>query len=174
MKHSIIILAHNIRSLWNIGSLFRSSDAFGVSHIHLTGYTAAPPRMEIGKTALGADEWIPWSKDLDPVKVIEQRRKEGFRIVALELKEGSIPLQDFTVSCRINSAANRCQEIQANSHQETRFPICLILGHEILGVPDELIKLADDIVSIPMGGRKNSLNVSVAAGIALFHFRCCY
>lgn len=155
----IILLAHNIRSLWNIGSFFRCADAFGVSHIHLTGYTAAPPRMEISKTALGAEEWIPWSKDVDPVTVIERRRKEGYRIVALELKEGSIPLYEFTA---------------VHFHQTTKPSICLILGHEILGVPDELIKLADDTVSIPMAGKKNSLNVSVAAGIALYHFRCCY
>ena len=160
MSDSIVLLAHNIRSLWNIGSFFRSADAFGVSHIHLTGYTAAPPRMEISKTALGAEEWIPWSKDQDPIKVIEKRRKEGFRIVALELKEGSVPLQDF-----LSGRSGKGQG---------RHPICLILGHEILGVPDELLKLADHIVSIPMAGKKNSLNVSVAAGIALFHFRCCY
>jgi tRNA G18 (ribose-2'-O)-methylase SpoU len=161
MSHDppLILLAHNIRSLWNIGSFFRCGDAFGVSHIHLTGYTAAPPRMEISKTALGAEEWIPWSKDTDPVKVIERRRKDGFRIVALELKEGSIPLHEFTA---------------AHFNQVAKPSICLIVGHEILGVPDELIKLADDTVSIPMAGKKNSLNVSVAAGIALYHFRCCY
>ncbi|MDD5056168.1 MAG: TrmH family RNA methyltransferase [Candidatus Peribacteraceae bacterium] len=169
--NDLILLAHNIRSLWNIGSLFRSSDAFGVSHIHLTGYTAAPPRMEISKTALGAEEWIPWSKDTDPVKVIKQRRKEGFRIIALELAKGSIPLCEYSV----RSFLDGNQTTKPVNHQTSKpSSICLILGHEILGVPDELLKLADDVVAIPMSGSKNSLNVSVAAGIALYHFRCCY
>lgn len=182
MSDSIILIAHNIRSLWNIGSFFRSADAFGVSHIHLTGYTAAPPRMEITKTALGAEEWIPWSKDSDPIKVIEKRRKEGFRIVALELKEGSIPLHEFS-SARFSQYSQTTQPPnpcppklpqERRRDQTTKPSICLILGHEILGVPDELLKLADDVVSIPMIGKKDSLNVSVAAGIALYHFRCCY
>ena len=147
----IVVVAHNIRSLWNIGSLFRSADAFDVAHIHLTGYTAAPPRKEIGKTALGADEWIPWSKEADPLEVIEKRRNEGYRIVALELNDTSTPLSEF----------------------KSKDNVCLILGHEILGVSKELLQKADDVVHIPMLGKKGSLNVSVATGIALHHVRCC-
>lgn len=142
----IILIAHNIRSLWNIGSFFRTADAFGVAHIHLTGYTAAPPREEITKTALGAEEWIPWSKDTDPLAVIEKRRKEGFRIVALEIAEGSESLLSFKPSG----------------------PVCLIVGHEVTGVPGELLAASDARVHIPMRGKKESLNVSVALGIALY------
>ncbi len=142
-----VLLAHNIRSLWNIGSFFRTADAFGVSHIHLTGYTAAPPRDEITKTALGAEEWIPWSKEEDPLEVIKKRRKEGFEIVALEIAAGSIPLSSFIPTK----------------------PVCLIVGHEVTGVPQELLAAADCSVSIPMSGRKESLNVSVAVGVALYH-----
>lgn len=145
----MILIAHNIRSLWNIGSFFRTADAFGVSHIHLTGYTAAPPRYEITKTALGAEEWIPWSKDEDPLTVIEDRRKEGHHIVALEIAAGSIPLSEF---------------------RSTK-PVCLIVGHEVTGVPQELLKASDCSVSIPMHGRKESLNVSVAVGIALYQLQ---
>lgn len=151
MSRDIVLIAHNIRSLWNIGAFFRCADAFGISHIHLTGYTATPPRKEISKTALGAEATIPWSHDPDPMTVIGKRRDEGFVIVALELSDHSKSLVDF----------------QANA------PVCLILGHEILGVPPELQALADHTVHIPMLGSKNSLNVSVAAGIAMYALRCC-
>ncbi|MBP7114650.1 MAG: RNA methyltransferase [Candidatus Peribacteraceae bacterium] len=151
MSKDIVVIAHNIRSLWNIGAVFRSADAFNVSHIHLTGYTATPPRKEIGKTALGAEATVPWSQENDPINIITQRKKEGYTIVSLELGEGSTPLMDF----------------------RPEKPVCIILGHEILGVPPELMKLSDATVQIPMLGTKNSLNVSVAAGIAFYHFRCC-
>lgn len=151
MKKDIVIIAHNIRSLWNIGAIFRSADAFSVSHIHLTGYTATPPRKEIGKTALGAEKTIPWSEEKDPISVIKQRKKEGYTIISLELGQGSTPLMDF----------------------KTEKPVCIILGHEILGVPEELMALSDATVHIPMLGAKNSLNVSVAAGIAMYAIRCC-
>ena len=146
MRPPVIIIAHNIRSLWNIGSFFRTADAFGIAHIHLTGYTAAPPRYEITKTALGAEEWIPWSKTEDPLEVIGQRRKEGYEIIALEIAKGSTPISQYA----------------------TPKPVCLIVGHEISGVPQELLRAADCCVHIPMNGNKESLNVSVALGIALF------
>ncbi len=144
--HDIVIIAHNIRSLWNIGSFFRTADAFAVKHIHLTGYTAAPPRYEITKTALGAEEWIPWSKTVDPLEVIAERRKEGYEIIALEIAKDSTSLAEF---------------------RSTK-PICLIVGHEVLGVPEDILKASDRSVSIPMNGKKESLNVSVALGIALY------
>ncbi len=142
----LVLLAHNIRSLWNIGSFFRTADAFGVSHIYLTGYTAAPPRYEISKTALGAEAWIPWTKETDPQKVIEQLKKDGYEIIALEIAEGSIPLSEYVCNKKT----------------------CLIVGHEVLGVSKELLALSDHSVSIPMSGKKESLNVSVALGIALY------
>ena len=143
----VVLIAHNIRSLWNIGSFFRTADAFGVSHIHLTGYTAAPPRNEIKKTALGAEEWIPWSSDVDPHKVIALRRNEGYEIIALEISSQSEPLRDY----------------------KRKKPVCLIVGHEVLGVPHDLLQASDISVHIPMIGKKESLNVSVALGIALYH-----
>ncbi len=151
MKSDIVVIAHNIRSLWNIGAVFRSADAFQVSHIHLTGYTATPPRKEITKTALGAENLVAWSQEQDPLQVIKRRRQEGFLIVALERREKSTPLMDL----------------------RTEKPVCLILGHEILGVSQELLEASDYTVCIPMLGAKNSLNVSVAAGIALYQVRCC-
>ena len=147
MKTPVILIAYNIRSLWNIGSFFRTADAFGVTHIHLTGYTAEPPREEIAKTALGAEKTVSWSKTSDPLDVIRQMKSEGYEIVALEIAVGSMPLRDF--------------------HPQK--PVCLIVGHEVLGVPDDLLKAADRTVCIPMSGMKESLNVSVALGIALYH-----
>lgn len=146
MKQEVVIVAHNIRSLWNIGSFFRTGDAFGVSHLHLTGYTAVPPRTEISKTALGADEWIPWSHDTDPLRVIAKRREAGYEIVALEITENAVSLSSYVATK----------------------PVCLIVGHEVTGVPSELLSASDKALSIPMSGRKESLNVSVALGIALY------
>lgn len=146
MTSKVVLIAHNIRSLWNIGSFFRIADCFGISHIHLTGYSGAPPRLEISKTALGAEEWIPWSKTEDPMTVIGERRAEGYEIISLEISSGSIPLREFS----------------------SDKPLCLIVGHEVLGVSENLIKASDFAVHIPMIGRKESLNVSVALGIAMY------
>ena len=142
-----MLLAFNIRSLWNVGSLFRTCDAFGVEKLILAGYTATPPRREISKTALGAEETVPWEQHLDPTKAIAKLKKQGFTIVALEQARGAIDLKEY----------------------EPPSKVCLIVGHEVLGVPKELLKLCDAIVHIPMHGKKESLNVAVAAGIALHH-----
>ncbi len=142
----MILIAHNIRSMWNVGSFFRTADAFGITHIHLTGYTPCPPRIEISKTALGAEGWIPWSKDANVLKVIEARKTEGYDVVSLEITQESTSLRNFS----------------------SQRPLCLIVGNEVLGVPDELLAASNSIVSIPMSGRKNSLNVSVALGVALY------
>lgn len=149
MEKSIVLLAHNIRSLWNVGSFFRTADAFSVEKIFLTGYTGIPPRREIAKTALGADEWVPWEYQEDPNGVIEELRTSGYRIVALEQTEKATDITSYTSPEKI----------------------CLVLGHEVTGVSDELLNLCDDHVHIPMNGKKESLNVSVAAGIALHHIR---
>ncbi|MDA0376108.1 MAG: RNA methyltransferase [bacterium] len=145
----IILLAHNIRSLWNVGSFFRTADAMGVEKIYLTGYTAQPPRREISKTAIGAEDWIDWEYQKDPVKAIEGLKNEGWKIVGLELEDGAEKIGDYQPPTKV----------------------CLVLGHEVTGVPEDIIKLCDDIVYIPMHGKKESLNVSVAAGIALDHLR---
>lgn len=149
MKRKIVVIAHDIRSLWNVGSIFRCSDAFAVDHLYLTGYTPAPPRKEIGKTAIGADTWIPWTKEGNPKTVIATLRKEGYQIIALEKNEKSTPIGDAKLSDSV----------------------CLILGHEVKGVSDDLLKEADEVLHIPMYGKKESLNVSTAAGIALYALR---
>ncbi len=149
MQRRIVLLADNIRSLWNVGSLFRTADSFAIEMIFLTGYTASPPRREISKTALGAEEYVLWEKTEDPAQVIVTLKKRGFTILALEQARGAIDLKKY----------------------EPPSKVCLIVGHEVLGVPKELLTLCDAIVHIPMHGKKESLNVAVAAGIALHQLR---
>jgi len=149
MERNIVLLAHNIRSLWNVGSFFRTADAFGVEKLYLTGYTGLPPRREISKTALGADEWIPWEQRENPQDVIEELRADGWRIVALELTKTAQDISEYSPPDKV----------------------CLLVGHEVTGVPKKLLDLCDDQVQIPMRGRKESLNVAVAAGVALYHLR---
>ena len=148
-ERKIHLLAHNIRSLWNVGSLFRTCDAMDVEKLYLTGYTGRPPRKEITKTALGAEEFVPWEHVDEPLDILQQLKSEGWQIVSLEQTEHSLPLLDFSPT----------------------YPLCLLLGNEIKGVREDLLALSDAIVSIPMLGKKESLNVAVAAGIALHALR---
>lgn len=143
------LLLQNIRSLWNVGSMFRTSDAFGVEFVHLTGYTGTPPRKEIAKTALGAEAWIPWDHHADPLEVMRSLAADGWDLVALELTPDAVDINDYKPGPKT----------------------CLIVGHEVSGVDPEVLKLCRATVKIPMQGLKESLNVSVAAGIALATLR---
>jgi len=148
-ERRIRFLAYNVRSLWNVGSFFRTCDAFRVEHLHLTGYTGHPPRKEITKTAIGAEEWVPWDHHRDPVPVVTELKQNGWTAVSLELTPSAVALTSWTPP------------------EKT----LLIVGHELEGVPETLLTLSDQIVQIPMLGQKESLNVAVAAGIALHHVR---
>ena len=149
MKRRICLLAHNVRSLWNVGAFFRTSDAFAVEKIYLTGYTGQPPRKEITKTALGAEETVLWEHVDDPIDVVKKLKKDGWSIVPLEITKTAVDLTSFTPGPKI----------------------CLVVGHELSGVPEEILDLADAVIKIPMLGKKESLNVAVAAGIALHYLR---
>lgn len=149
MPRHIRLLAHNIRSLWNVGSFFRTADAFAVEKVYLTGYTGTPPRKEISKTSLGADEWLPWEHAEDPATVLRALKADGWTIVALELTPDAVDINVY----------------------EPPDKLCLVLGHEVTGVSDELIDLCDVALQIPMLGKKESLNVAVATGVALHRLR---
>ncbi|TSC65154.1 MAG: tRNA/rRNA methyltransferase SpoU [Candidatus Doudnabacteria bacterium Gr01-1014_77] len=124
-KKEFYVICQNIRSLFNVGSIFRTADAFGVDRIYLTGITGRPPRKEISKVALGAEEYIPWEYHRQPARLIKALKKEGIRIVALEqVKNKSIDMHKW----------------------KPKFPMALILGYEQKGFPKSLIKLADDVV----------------------------
>lgn len=143
----IILIAHNIRSLHNVGSIFRTADAFGVSKVYLTGYTGSPPDAKISKVALGAEEFVPWQQSKSPVRLIKKLKGQGIRIAALENNvPGTQPLQQY----------------------KPKYPMALLLGEETRGLANKLLELVDDIVEIPMAGKKESLNVSVACGVALY------
>jgi tRNA G18 (ribose-2'-O)-methylase SpoU len=145
-KKDIYVLLNNIRSLHNVGSIFRTSDGAGVKKIFLTGQTGYPPREEISKTALGAEECVPWEYYIDPVDCVKKLKKKGIRIVALEVAKNSIDYKKYKPS----------------------YPICLVVGHEISGVSEDLLSFCDDVIEIPMRGKKESLNVSVAFGIGIY------
>lgn len=140
------VLLNNIRSMHNVGSVFRTSDGAGIDHVYLCGYTPYPPRKEISKTALDADENVSWSYHLNVIDLIKKLKKENVEIVALELTENSVDYREFKPS------------------QNT----CLILGHETEGVSEEILSLCDKVIKLPMRGKKESLNVSVAYGVAAY------
>lgn len=142
----MIILAHNLRSLHNVGSIFRSADAFAVEKIYLTGYTAAPPRREIAKTALGSENRVAWEKVEDIFSLIKKFRSDDYQIIGLETSEAARPLDSLLFEK----------------------PIVLVLGNEVTGIEPNVVEKLDGLAEIPMLGIKKSLNVSVAAGIAMF------
>jgi 23S rRNA (guanosine2251-2'-O)-methyltransferase len=146
-KHPLVLMLHNIRSMWNVGSMFRTADAAGIEKIILSGYTATPPRKEIDKTALGAQETVSWQYYADPFEAFAAMKNDGLRIFGLEITDSSRPYTDVKI----------CD-----------FPICLVVGNEVDGIEDELMQKCDDVLEIPQYGTKHSLNVAVAAGIVLF------
>lgn len=142
----VYALVENIRSMHNVGSLFRSSDAIRLAKLFLTGYTPSPPRREIDKTALGATDSVPWEFRKDSVQLVRELKEKGVRIVVVEHTSDSIDYRKAAYS----------------------FPVCIVMGNEVDGVSEELVRLADQAVEIPMLGLKQSLNVSVAYGIMLY------
>lgn len=152
MKKEIAVLLHNIRSAHNVGSIFRTADAAGVSKIYLTGHTPAPldrfgrVQKEIAKTALGAEKYIPWEHHAAPVRLLAKLKKEGWHIVGVEQSAQSVDYRKF----------------------RAKQPTLFIFGNEVNGIPKSTLNICERIVEIPMHGKKESLNVSVAAGIILF------
>lgn len=145
------ILLNNIRSLHNVGAIFRTADGAGAEKIWLCGITGYPPQSEIAKTALGAEKRIPWEYKKDAAAVLADLKKAGYQIVVLEQAEGSVPYEDFI----------------------PQSPVCLVVGNEITGVQEQLLAFCDQAIEIEMAGVKNSLNVSVAFGVIAYHFRNC-
>ncbi len=147
-KIPVIVVLENIRSMYNVGSVFRTADAFLIEAIYIVGYTAQPPRKEIDKTALGATETVTWKYFKTTKEAIEDLRQTGYKVFAIEQAEKSISLENF-------------KEIGAER-------TALIFGNEVSGVEQEVISLCDGCIEIPQFGMKHSLNISVAAGIVLW------
>lgn len=148
----IAVLLHNVRSAHNVGAIFRTADAAGVSRVFLTGYTPHPrdrfdrPQKEIAKTALGAESFIPWESASSPASIIGRLRAEGWRIVGVEQDGAARDFREF-------------QMLQ---------PTLFLFGNEVHGLSRQVRSLSDELIEISMRGRKESLNVAVAAGIILF------
>jgi tRNA G18 (ribose-2'-O)-methylase SpoU len=147
-KIPVCILLDNIRSLHNVGSAFRTADAFRVEKIYLTGITGTPPHREIQKTALGATDSVNWEYAESPATVISALKSKGYKIVIVEQTTDSIPLQTFD--------------------GERGVQYCLVFGNEVHGVSEEAIALGDLALEIPQLGIKHSLNISVCLGIVLW------
>lgn len=155
MKNKVAVLLHNIRSTHNVGSIFRTADAAGVSHIYLSGYTPTPTdrfgraRKDIAKTALGAEKTVPWARSPSASSLVEELKKEGWKIIGIEQDARSRDYRSFSMQA----------------------PTLFIFGNEVRGLSAPLRGLCDELLEIPMHGKKESLNVSVAAGIILFLVR---
>ena len=152
-KSPLIIIADNVRSMHNVGSIFRTSDAFLVEKIYLCGITPTPPHREIQKTALGATESVDWQYAENTVDVVNQLKKEGWTILALEQTTNSVMLDELKV--------------------EKGEKIAIVLGNEVEGVNQEVINLCHKAVEIPQFGTKHSFNVSVSCGIMLWQVYLC-
>lgn len=152
-KLPVCVLLDSIRSSYNVGSIFRTSDGAMIEKLYLCGYTPHPPKKEVLKTALDSQNSVSWEYVKDAKEVVIELKKKGYKICALELTDNSIPHYSLN---------------------KNDLPICLLVGNEITGVSQELIDLCDLSIEIPQYGIKQSLNVAVAYGIAIFEFRKIY
>jgi tRNA G18 (ribose-2'-O)-methylase SpoU len=134
-----------VRSLYNVGAFFRTADAVGLSRLYLSGFTGAPPSRQIAKTALGSEQSVAWER-VEPIAAIDQRRSEGWETAAIETVDGAVDLFDW----------------------RPRFPVLVVFGHEVEGLPAAIVQRCDTRVRIPMVGVKRSLNVATAGGVVLY------
>ena len=146
-----VVVLNNIRSLYNVGSIFRTSDGAGVGKVWICGITGHPPSGRIAKTALDAQDYVPWEYREDIHSLLKELKAQGYQIVMLEQTDGSCLYEDF----------------------RPKAPVCLVIGNEIEGVTQDLSSYCDAAIEIAMAGIKNSLNVAVAFGIIAYHFRGC-
>lgn len=147
MHRELIVLCHNVRSTYNVGSFFRTADGAGVTKLILSGYTARPPHAGIAKVALGADTWFPWEYVKQPGPWLKKMKRAGYTIAALEQTARSKNIFRWP----------------------PKFPLVLIVGNEVRGVSQRLQRYADVDLEIPMLGRKESLNVATAFGLAVYY-----
>lgn len=148
-KQPLVVVLDHVRSLYNVGSVFRSSDAFRISGVCLCGITARPPHPEIHKTALGAEESVDWRYFERTEDAVSWLKEAGYTVLAVEQCEGSIMLQDF--------------------HRQPGRKYAVVFGNEVKGVQQQVVDSCDGCLEIPQYGTKHSLNVSVTAGIVLWH-----
>ena len=146
-KHPVRLIVHNVRSIHNVGSMFRTSDAARIEHVHLTGFTGTPEHKDLHKTALGAQDTVEWSQHDDAVPLLHELKDTGYTIAALEQTDHT----------------QRPDAVSADA-----FPLALVVGNEVRGVETDVLEAADLALEIPQYGAKISLNVGVAYGIAVY------
>ncbi|MFA6244746.1 MAG: RNA methyltransferase [Candidatus Hydrogenedentales bacterium] len=145
-RNPVHVVLDNLRSAFNVGSIFRTSDAGAVEHIHLCGLTAFPPNPKLTKTALGAHDYVPWTHHESTAQAIEVLRNQGIACVAIEVTETSVPHTKF----------------------DWPQPVAIVFGNEVWGIRPETLAICDAVVSIPMRGYKNTINVATAFGVVLY------
>ena len=150
-ESGVVVVLDNVRSAHNVGSVFRTCDAFGVDRVYLCGICALPPSAEIHKTALGAENSVAWEHCPDTLELVGRLRSEGYTVVSVEQTEHSVKLDAFA--------------------RDPRARYALVLGNEVAGVAQEVVDASDFALEIPQWGTKHSLNVSVAAGVVLWNFK---
>jgi tRNA G18 (ribose-2'-O)-methylase SpoU len=149
-KIPLIVVLDNVRSLHNVGSVFRSCDAFAVETLYLCGFTGTPPNKEINKTALGATESVVWKHESDIISLIKQLKQSEYTVCAVEQTQKAIQLHNFAI--------------------DTHKKYALIFGNEVEGVQQNVIAECDAVIEIAQGGTKHSLNIAVSAGVVLWEF----
>jgi len=146
-NEKFVLVVPNIRSAHNVGAMFRTADGAGVDKIYLCGYSPVPPHPQLDKVSLGAEKWVPFEHCQQTGKLLKKLKSQGYNIVALEQTKNSVNIYEW----------------------KPEFPLALIVGNEKTGVTKSMLKYCDEAVELPMRGRKKSLNVSVAAGIAMYY-----
>jgi len=145
-RQEIYLVLHNIRSAYNVGSIFRTADAAGVKKIYICGYSPTPNDKKVTKTSLGAEKFVPWEYHRQTWRLMEKLKQKGVQVVALEQAKKSVDYQRF----------------------RPRFPLALVVGNEVRGLNEKMLARAGRIINVPMFGKKESLNVAVAAGIVVY------
>lgn len=147
-KNPLVVILDNVRSMYNVGSVFRTADAFRIEAIYLCGITSCPPHPEIHKTALGAEDAVDWYYHKEALETVKMLQQQGYEVLAIEQVEGSTMLQDFVA--------------------ETDKKYAVVFGNEVKGVNQEVVDCCDGCLEIPQFGTKHSLNVSTTAGIVMW------
>ena len=164
-KMPLVVVLDGVRSLYNVGSVFRTGDASRIAGVVLCGITATPPNAEIHKTALGAEDSVAWRHFEDTMEAVRWLREEGYTLLAVEQCEGSTMLQDFTPEL-YKPEKNNPEAMNPEAYKK----YAVILGNEVKGVQQQVVDACDGCLEIPQFGTKHSMNVSVTAGIVIWHF----
>jgi tRNA G18 (ribose-2'-O)-methylase SpoU len=159
-KKPLVVVMDNIRSMHNVGSVFRTADAFLIAGICLCGFTPQPPHRDIQKTALGATESVDWLYYENTISAVEALKEQGYKVFAIEQTKGSKSLENFKTY--LSNASN------TDANKESNKAVAFVFGNEVEGVSEEVLAICDGAVEIPQYGMKHSLNISVAAAIVLW------